>query len=94
MDTDKGQKAREFAAKINSVSRAPVAAGVVGPAEVTVPDLADQIRKLAELRDAGILTAEEFNATKTDLAVGGEAGRRGTQAARDGDRGRHSSAAR
>ncbi|CPU70609.1 Uncharacterised protein [Mycobacteroides abscessus] len=31
------------------------------------PDLADQIRKLSELRDAGILTEAEFNAKKADL---------------------------
>lgn len=30
-------------------------------------DLPDQIRKLAELRDAGIITAEEFEAKKRDL---------------------------
>lgn len=31
------------------------------------PDVADQIRKLAELRDAGILTEEEFAEKKADL---------------------------
>jgi Domain of unknown function (DUF4429)/Short C-terminal domain len=31
------------------------------------PDIADQIRKLAELRDAGILTSEEFEAKKAEL---------------------------
>lgn len=35
----------------------------VGPA----PDLADQIRKLSELHDAGILTKEEFITKKADL---------------------------
>lgn len=30
-------------------------------------DPIDQIRKLAELRDAGILTTEEFEAKKADL---------------------------
>jgi hypothetical protein len=30
-------------------------------------DVPGQIRKLAELRDAGILTAEEFDAKKADL---------------------------
>ena len=34
------------------------------PAE---PDLTDQIRKLGELRDAGILTEEEFQAKKAQL---------------------------
>ena len=31
------------------------------------PDIPDQIRKLAELRDAGILTEEEFEAKKQSL---------------------------
>ncbi len=31
------------------------------------PDLADQLQKLASLRDAGILTEEEFSAKKGDL---------------------------
>jgi hypothetical protein len=31
------------------------------------PDIADQIRKLADLRDAGILSSEEFEVKKTDL---------------------------
>lgn len=38
--------------------------GTVAPAQ---PDLTDQIRKLAELRDAGILTEEEFASKKADL---------------------------
>ena len=33
----------------------------------TAIDPADQLRKLAELRDAGILTAEEFEAKKSEL---------------------------
>ncbi|MBM0255754.1 SHOCT domain-containing protein [Micromonospora sp. 4G55] len=31
------------------------------------PDPLDQLRKLAELRDAGIVTAEEFEAKKRQL---------------------------
>jgi hypothetical protein len=31
------------------------------------PDTFDQIRKLGELRDAGLLTAEEFDTKKIDL---------------------------
>jgi hypothetical protein len=31
------------------------------------PDVTDQLRKLADLRDAGIVTAEEFEAKKADL---------------------------
>jgi hypothetical protein len=36
-------------------------------AQVAQPDVFDQLRKLAELRDAGIVTAEEFDAKKTEL---------------------------
>lgn len=31
------------------------------------PDVFEQIRKLGELRDAGVLTEDEFNAKKSDL---------------------------
>jgi hypothetical protein len=34
------------------------------------PDLADQLRKLADLRDAGVLTEKEFAAQKTRLLGG------------------------
>ncbi|MFE2687035.1 PH domain-containing protein [Streptomyces sp. NPDC058251] len=43
---------------------APVAQAAPAPA---APDTADQIRKLAELRDAGILTEEEFTAKKRQI---------------------------
>ena len=31
------------------------------------PDIAEQLKKLAELRDAGVITAEDFEAKKTEL---------------------------
>jgi hypothetical protein len=31
------------------------------------PDVMDQLKKLGELRDAGVLTSEEFEAKKADL---------------------------
>lgn len=37
------------------------------PTAVPQPDIADQLVKLASLRDAGILTEEEFTAKKTEL---------------------------
>jgi hypothetical protein len=40
------------------------AAPVAGPAGPSIPE---QIRELAELRDQGILTSEEFDAKKADL---------------------------
>lgn len=44
----------------------------IGKKQETAPtssttDIADQIKKLAELRDAGILTEDEFNTKKIDL---------------------------
>jgi hypothetical protein len=32
-----------------------------------VPDVVDQLRKIGELRDSGVLTEAEFSATKADL---------------------------
>ena len=37
------------------------------PAQVASVDYADQLKKLADLRDSGILTEEEFQAKKTDI---------------------------
>ena len=37
------------------------------PASAAAPDVADQIAKLATLRDQGALTSEEFEAKKTEL---------------------------
>jgi hypothetical protein len=37
------------------------------PATLAPPDIPDQLKKLADLRDAGILTDEEFGAKKTEL---------------------------
>ena len=38
-----------------------------GTATTPQPDIADQIKKLADLRDAGILTEEEFATKKAEL---------------------------
>lgn len=46
---------------------APVPASTAAPPQV---DLAEQLRKLGELRDAGILTEEEFAAQKAKLLAG------------------------
>lgn len=37
------------------------------PPAATEPDVFEQLRRLAELRDAGIVTSEEFDAKKADL---------------------------
>lgn len=48
---------RHLISEHHSAAAAPAAA----------PDIADQLRKLGELRDAGILTPAEFDAKKADL---------------------------
>jgi hypothetical protein len=47
----------------------PAPAAPPPPAEPQ-PDLADQLRKLADLRDAGVLTEEEFAAQKAKILGG------------------------
>ena len=43
------------------------AAPPAAPAAAAQPDVMDQLKKLGELRDAGVLTDEEFTAKKADL---------------------------
>jgi len=38
-----------------------------GTPDHSAPDALDQLRKLGELRDAGVLTDDEFNAKKAEL---------------------------
>lgn len=47
--------------------RAEIEAAMVAPAGVAAPDLADQLAKLAALRDQGVLTDAEFAAKKAEL---------------------------
>jgi hypothetical protein len=51
---------RDYIEQRLSVAHGPAAA-------VGEPDVADQIRKLAALRDEGLLTPEEFESKKADL---------------------------
>lgn len=62
----KEKAAREFAAKVNAAAAAagPADAPDAAPAEV---DVAEQIDKLAALRDRRILTEEEFSSKKAEL---------------------------
>jgi hypothetical protein len=46
---------------------APIFAPPSGNVRTSAADIADQIRRLAELRDQGHLTQEEFDAKKTEL---------------------------
>lgn len=45
----------------------PPQAAPTPPEPAAVPDPTDQLRKLAELRDAGIITPEEFEAKKAEI---------------------------
>lgn len=44
-----------------------VSAGLTNAGVTTQPDATQQLEKLAELRDRGVITEEEFQAKKTDL---------------------------
>jgi hypothetical protein len=69
----KGEKVRAFAHAVNAAVRALSAAKQDPPAQAQTAqaprasDAADAIRKLGELRDAGVLTEEEFDAKKREL---------------------------
>jgi Short C-terminal domain len=53
--------------RLMSQPAAPVPAGPAAPAAPPPASVADEIRKLAELRDAGVLTDAEFAAQKSRL---------------------------
>jgi hypothetical protein len=63
MAPDHESTARSSAAKINSLA-GNTAAASAAPTNTPIPD---QIRQLADLRDQGILTEEEFDAKKAEL---------------------------
>jgi hypothetical protein len=66
VDPDQGARARAFAARINAAgSVGAIAEPTKDPAAAI--DIPDQIRRLGELRDAGLLTEDEFAAKKTEL---------------------------
>jgi hypothetical protein len=48
----------------------PPAAAPAAPAAPAQPDMVEQLRRLGELRDAGILTEEEFAAQKAKILGG------------------------
>lgn len=50
---------------------AAAAAPAVAPAPAQGDDLVSQIQQLAQLRDSGVLTADEFDAAKQKLLAGG-----------------------
>ncbi len=54
-------------AGMESQQQAPLSAPPPAPAETTV----EQLQKLAQLRDSGVLTSEEFEAQKQKILAGG-----------------------
>lgn len=54
-------------ADLARLKAAPPTASPAGPAPAGRVDVLDQLAKLAELRDAGVVTAEEFEAKKAEL---------------------------
>lgn len=61
------QRAREFVAAVNVASTAANASLPTSQPPTAEPSPLDQIARLAELRDSGVLTAEEFDAKKAEL---------------------------
>lgn len=58
---------RERAQEIGEYVRSHLGRPAQQAAPTAAPDPADQLRKLGELRDAGVLTADEFEAKKAEL---------------------------
>jgi hypothetical protein len=61
---DEAERARQLVEERLALVRTQQTTPLVAPSQV---DVADQIKKLADLRDAGILSDEEFQAKKTQL---------------------------
>ena len=59
--------AQEFETAINNYKAQQAAQSINPQPNAPQPDITDQIEKLAQLRDKGILTEEEFQTKKTDL---------------------------
>lgn len=57
----------ELARQMRKLMQAPPAAAPTAPESTAQPDPIEQIRKLAELRDAGVLDEQEFVAKKQQL---------------------------
>jgi hypothetical protein len=66
--TSKDDKsARKFAAEVNKLAKQQPAPAALGSAAGETLDAADQIRKLAALRDDGLITADEYEEKKREL---------------------------
>jgi hypothetical protein len=62
-----GSLPQQLVAAINNASRAATPLQPAQQAPAAAPDPLDQLRKLAELRDAGIVTQQEFGAQKARI---------------------------
>jgi Bacterial PH domain/Short C-terminal domain len=67
VNKDDGKEITDLMRHRISAPKPEVAAGTVGQGPPPAPDIPEQLRKLGELRDAGILTPEEFDEKKADL---------------------------
>jgi hypothetical protein len=50
-----------------SAPKPAAASPALNATALSAPDIPDQIRKLGELRDSGVLTVEEFESKKAEL---------------------------
>jgi hypothetical protein len=67
-DRDRGDKVRRFAQAVNqAVRQLPEATDPSDVQPAATPDPAETLKKLAELRDDGLLTQKEFETKKTEL---------------------------
>ena len=61
------RKGKDVTDEMLAQAAAAVAPDTGTPADEGAPDIPDQIRKLGELRDSGLLSEEEFAAKKAEL---------------------------
>ena len=61
------ERQSQYVHQMNPVYATPAPAPAPAPAAPAEPDLVEQLRRLGELRDAGILTEEEFAAQKAKI---------------------------
>ncbi len=68
VDPKKGKQARAFAARLNTLAQQQTPSpSPPPPPAVQEVNVMDQLRQLSELRDSGVITAEDFEAKKAEL---------------------------
>ncbi len=67
MESREQNRSRRDAGDIASAINANVAQGAPSAPAVPAPDAAEQLRKLADLRDEGVITSEEFESKKAEI---------------------------